>query len=146
MSYFEQVRQLLLDLGCDITFEEPNGELFIISDESRGINNMILDCEGDILIMEQIIVPIREEKPEHFKRLLQINRALVHGAFVLNSSQEDYEIVAFRDTLQLPNLDPNELEGSLNALTLALIENLDELLYISGESGSDEEGNQRPIE
>ncbi|MGH1334878.1 MAG: hypothetical protein ACRBFS_02045 [Aureispira sp.] len=41
---------------------------------------------------------------------------------------------AFRDTLQLPNLDQKELEGSLNALTLALalMENLDELLHISG--------------
>ncbi len=146
MSYFEHVRTLLLALGCDITLEEPKGAIFIISDESRGIHNMILDCEGDILIMEQIIVPIRKEKPEHFKRLLQINRSLVHGAFVLNSSQEEYDIVAFRDTLQLPNLDLNELEGSLNALTLGLMENLDELLVIAGEEGGLSVGHQRPVD
>jgi hypothetical protein len=57
--------------------------------------------------------------------LLQINREVVHGAFVLN---EDASMLLFRDTLQLSNLDHNELEGSLNALSVALIENTDELL------------------
>lgn len=146
MSYFENVRQLLHELGCDITFEEPKGELFMISDESRGIQNMILDCEGDILVMEQIVVPMRQEKAEYFKRLLQINRTLIHGAFVLNSSQEEYSIVAFRDTIQLPNLDLNELEASLNSLALALMENLDELLLISGQAVDSEAGQQRPVE
>jgi hypothetical protein len=145
MSYFQNVRHLLLDLGCDIILEEPNAQIFIVSDETRGMSNMLLSCEGDILTIEQIIVAIRQEDPEHFKRLLQMNRSLVHGAFVLNSSQEDFEIVAFRDTLQLPNLDPNELEASLNALTLALMENLDELLVIGGENGGVEVGHQRPV-
>lgn len=136
MNYFENVRQFLHELDCDITFEDSKNEIFIISDESRGIHNMILDCEGDILIMEQMVIPVREENPAHFKRLLQINRTLVHGAFVLNDSQEDYLIVAFRDTLQLPNLDQNEIEGSFNALTLGLMENLDELIQISGQANS----------
>ena len=141
MRYFENVRQLLHTLGCDITFEDSQGSIFIIADETRGIHDMILACEGDILVLEQPLLPIREENPAHFKRLLQINRLLVHGAFVLNNSQEDFSIIAFRDTLQLPNLDQNELEGTLNALTLALMENLDELLQISG---ADTSTGQRP--
>lgn len=131
MSYFKNVRQLLHTIGCDITFEEPQEKIFIISDESRGIHHMILDCEGDILVMEQMILSIDKGKTAHFKRLLQINRSLVHGAFAINSSQEDCEIVVFRDTLQLANLAPTELEASLNALTLALLEHLDELLSMS---------------
>lgn len=133
MSYFENVKELLLDLEHDIIFEDTETGILIINKESRGICEMILDCEDDVLIMEQIIFPVKEDNPEHYKKLLQMNRALIHGAFVLTSS-EDLNIIAFRDTLQLENLDPNELEGSLNALTFALVENMDDLIQISGQS------------
>jgi hypothetical protein len=50
---------------------------------------------------------------------------LVHGAFVLD---EEGTTLLFRDTLQLENLDRNELEGSIDALSLALAEYADELV------------------
>jgi hypothetical protein len=37
----------------------------------------------------------------------------------------------FRDTLQVENLDLNELEGSLNSLSLLLSEYSDELINMS---------------
>jgi hypothetical protein len=57
-----------------------------------------------------------------------MNRTLVHGAFVLND--EGTKII-FRDTLQLENLDKNELEGSINALSIALAEYAGELIEFS---------------
>ena len=54
-----------------------------------------------------------------------MNRSLVHGAFVLDDAAK---YVFFRDTLQLENLDLNELEGTIQALSLALAENGAELL------------------
>ncbi|WMX14759.1 MULTISPECIES: YbjN domain-containing protein [unclassified Aureispira] len=133
MSYFEKVKELVLTLEYDIVHEEIETGILIINKESRGICEMILDCEDDVLVMEQIIFPVKEDNPEHYKKLLQMNRSLVHGAFVLTSS-EDFNIIAFRDTLQLENLDQNELEASLNALTFALVENMDDLLSISGQA------------
>lgn len=130
MSYFQTVKNYLLELEADITFEEEDTGLFIITIAGRGIENMILDCEGDILVLEQMVIPVQKERTADYRRLLQMNRALVHGAFVLNDSQ-DLPIIAFRDTLQLPHLDINELEGTLNALTFALVENLDELIAMS---------------
>jgi hypothetical protein len=133
MSYFETVKELILALEYDIVREEVETGILIINKESRGICEMILDCEDDILVLEQIIFPVKKDNPEHYKRLLQMNRSLVHGAFVLTNS-EDFNIIAFRDTLQLENLDQNELEASLNALTFALVENMDDLLTISGQT------------
>ena len=66
-----------------------------------------------------------QEPGDLFKRLLQMNRDLVHGAFVLD---EDAKLILFRDTLQMENLDRNELEGSIRALSLALAEYSSELL------------------
>lgn len=133
MSYFEKVKELILDLEYDVVHEEAETGILVINKESRGICEMILDCEDDVLIMEQIIFPVKEDNAGHYKQLLQMNRSLIHGAFVLTSSEE-FNIIAFRDTLQLENLDRNELEESLNALTFALVENMDDLLVISGQS------------
>jgi hypothetical protein len=68
---------------------------------------------------------VQPDSGDFFRRLLQINRELVHGAFALD---ETGEILIFRDTLQLENLDRNELEGSVHALSLALAEHSSELL------------------
>ena len=57
-----------------------------------------------------------------------MNRTLVHGAFVLD---EEGRRVLFRDTLQLANLDLNEVEGMVEALSLALAENAAELIGFS---------------
>ena len=68
---------------------------------------------------------VPREPGDFYKRLLQMNRSLVHGAFVLD---EEGKYLSFRDTLQLENLDLNELEGSIQALSLALAENGAEIL------------------
>ena len=64
-------------------------------------------------------MPISKDSSDFCRRLLQINRTLVHGAFVLD---DEGTTLLFRDTLQLENLDRNELEGSIDALSLGLAE------------------------
>ncbi len=124
-EYFGKVKSLLLDLDYAITHEDEGQELFIVNDEDSGINNLIVDCEDPLLVLEQIIMPIPQEPGNLFRRLLQMNRLLVHGAFVLD---EETQTILFRDTLRIENLDSNELEGSIEALSLALAENAGELL------------------
>ena len=124
-EYFEKVKSLLLDLDYAITQEDEGQELFIVNDEDSGINNLIVDCEDPLLVLEQVIMPVPQEPGNLFRSLLQMNRLLVHGAFVLD---EDARTILFRDTLRIENLDSNELEGSIEALSLALAENAGELL------------------
>ena len=119
MADFEKVKDFLLDMGFVMSHEEPQEELVVIDDEDRGIKNLVIDCEAPILILEQVIMPMTKGSSDFCKRLLQINRTLVHGAFVLD---EEGTTLLFRDTLQLENLDRNELEGSIDALSLAMAE------------------------
>jgi len=121
----EKVKGYLLDLDLKITHEDEAEELVVVEDLDSGISNLIIDCEAPIVIFEQHIMPAPHEPGEFYKRLLQINRTLVHGAFVLD---EEGQNVFFRDTLQLEHLDFNELEGTISALSLAMAENADELL------------------
>ncbi len=127
-EHLEKIKNYLLELGFSISDEDVAEELVVINDEAQGINNLIIDCEDPILIIEQKIMPVPTQTETFYKRLLQINRTLVHGAFVLDETGEN---VLFRDTLQLENLDLNELEGSIQALSLALAENADELITFS---------------
>lgn len=125
LNYFDKVKSYLLEMEHDIVSEDSNEGIFIINNDNKGLVNTILDCEGEILIIEQHILSVSSDNLNIFKRLLQLNRTLVHGAFALN---EDGSMLLFRDTLELSNLDLNELDGSLNALSIALVENSDELL------------------
>lgn len=124
----EKVENYLHELGFSISSKNEKEELVVIDDEEKGIKSMVIDCEDPILLIEQIIMEVPKKTDNFFKRLLQINRTLVHGAFVLD---EKGKTVLFRDTLQLENLDKNELEGSINSLSLALAENADELITFS---------------
>ena len=125
MKKFDLVKAYLHDMGMAIVSEDPAEELVVVENEDEGIKNLIVDCEAPIVIIEQLIMKVGNGSPEMFKRLLQMNRELVHGAFVLDASGE---MLLFRDTLQLENLDYNELEGSIKALSLALSEYGQELL------------------
>ena len=125
MVDFEKVKDFLLDMGFVMSQEDPQEELIVIDDEERGIKNLVIDCEPPILILEQVIMPMPQDSSDFCKRLLQMNRTLVHGAFVLD---DEGTTLLFRDTLQLENLDRNELEGSIDALSLALAEYGSELV------------------
>jgi len=125
MADFEKVKDFILDMGFVLSHEDSQEELIVIDDEERAIKNLVIDCEAPTLILEQVITPMPEGSSDFCKRLLQMNRTLVHGAFVLN---EEGTTLLFRDTLQLENLDRNELEGSIDALSLALAEYGSELV------------------
>ncbi|GAX59722.1 hypothetical protein SCALIN_C04_0210 [Candidatus Scalindua japonica] len=124
----QKVKAYLDELEFAISSEDAGEEMVIIDDEEKGLKNLIIDCEDPVLVLEQVIMDVPKNTEGFFKRLLQMNRTLVHGAFVLD---EEGAKVIFRDTLQLENLDKNELEGSINALSIALAEYAGELIEFS---------------
>jgi hypothetical protein len=128
MSDFDTVKQYLLDLNLSIVDEDPGEGLVVVEDEERGLKNLVVDCEDTILIFEQMIMPVPSNPGDMYQRLLKMNRNVVHGAFALD---EDGQMVLYRDTLQLANLDVNEVQGTIEALSLALAEFGDELIAFS---------------
>jgi hypothetical protein len=128
MADFTAVKECLRELQLSIMSEDPAEGLLIVEDEERGIKNLVVDFEDPILIFEQMIMPVPAKPGDLFRRLLQMNRTLVHGAFALD---EEGKRVLFRDTLQVANLDLNEVEGTIEALSLALAEHAAELIVFS---------------
>ena len=122
---FLKVKEYLAELKMSIIKEDESQGLFVIDNEEEGIKNMVIICDDPILIMQQFIFEAKGDNPEMYKKLLQKNQDIIHGAFVLDETGKK---VIFRDTLQLENLDLNELEGSLNSLALLLSEYYDDIL------------------
>ena len=127
-NYNTKIKNYLLQLAFNITYENEEDGILMISKESEGIKNLILGIAPPMLIMEQHIFNIKNKNEEVFKKLLIKNRDIIHGAFVLDETGQK---VIFRDTLQIQNLDLNELEASLNSLSLLLSEYSDQIINFS---------------
>lgn len=127
-QHFDRVKNYLIDLDYSIVYENAEEEVFVVELPEAGIQNLVIAIADPILIMEQYLFELHEGKPEVFQKLLIKNRDIVHGAFALDESGTK---VVFRDTLQLENIDLNEIEGSLNSLELLLSEYSDELIEFS---------------
>ncbi len=127
-DYFEKVKSYLVDLEYTITHENAEESVLVVESDDTGIRNLVIACADPILILEQYLFEMKNASADIFRNLLIKNRDIVHGAFALD---EGGKRVIFRDTLQLENLDLNELEGTLNSLSLLLSEYSDELIAFS---------------
>ncbi len=127
-DHFQLVKDYLLKLNFNIIHENLGDGIIMISKENEGIKNLIIGVALPILIIEQHIFNIKNKNEIVYRSLLQKNRDIVHGAFVLDETGEK---VIFRDTLQLENLDLNELEGTLNSLGLLLSEYSQQIINFS---------------
>lgn len=125
---FNLVKKYLLELDFDITISQKDEGILVVQKENSGIKNLIIGVASPILIVEQFIFKINSPNQEMFSQLLQKNRDIIHGAFVLD---ETGERVIFRDTLQLASLDLNELEATLNSLSLLLSEYAEQIIQFS---------------
>ncbi|WP_207431925.1 YbjN domain-containing protein [Sabulibacter ruber] len=127
-NYFQKVKDYLLELDFQITHEDARDCVLVVEKESLGIKNLVIGCTDPLLIMEQYIMELPQVTVEICQNLLQKNRDIIHGAFVLDESGRR---LIFRDTLQMAKLDLHEIEASLNSLALLLSEYSDQLIQFS---------------
>ena len=127
-AYFQKVKEYILDMDYTITHEDEEDGVFVLDNESNGIKNLVVGCADPLLIVEQFIFEINDTSAETYKNLLQKNRDIIHGAFVLDETGRK---VIFRNTHELENLDLNELEATFNSLAFLLGEYSQELIKFS---------------
>jgi CesT_Tir_1 len=131
MVDFDTVKRFLQELHLAIIDEDPTEGMVVVEDEERGLKHLILNCDDPILIFEQRILDVPTLPGELFRRLLQMNRTLVHGAFVLDEAGKS---ILLHDTLALAHVDLNEVQGTIDAFSLALAEHAQELIAFSRHS------------
>lgn len=127
-SYFDTVREYLLELNFTIVQEDEADGLFVVANEDEGMTNIVLIVADPLLIVEQFLFEMSNPSEDKFRQLLIKNRDIIHGAFAIDESGSK---VFFRNTHECENLDLNELEATLNSLALLLSEYSDELIELS---------------
>lgn len=125
---FLMIKEYLLGLDYTIIKEDEAEELVVVENPDAGISNLVIDCDAPIVVIELHLFNMKSGSEDIFKRFLQMNREIIHGAIALDETGEK---VIFRDTLQLENLDFNELQGTLNSIEVFLSENANELISIA---------------
>ena len=126
MNPMQKVHNFLNELNVTVDSVDQENTLFTVNDEEKGYRNLFIDVDSPLLVVQQVLGKLKDESTDSMKTLLKANTTLVHGAFCLL----DDGTVMFRDTLALENLDRNELESTLNALSLAMVEHSTDLLKI----------------
>ncbi len=127
-SYFEKVKDYLLELDFTIVSEDEAEGVFVVENEEEGMKNVVLIVADPIVIVEQYLFDLTNDSEDIFKKLLMKNRDIIHGAFALDETGKK---VLFRNTHECENLDLNEIEATLNSLALLLSEYTDELIAFS---------------
>ena len=122
----DRIESLIIDL--ELPFEQVDDGLWLIHDEVDYIDNIVVYHNFPVLTFRVKLVdlPEGEVNPELFRRLLELNAtSMIAGAYGL----EDNSVVIV-DTIQSENLDANELQGSIDAIALAVREHYSELRSI----------------
>lgn len=98
-------------------FEAHAAGLWVLHDEDDHIANIVIHHDSPLLTVRVKVMEVPDHAREAlFEDLLRLNASdLVHGAYGI----EDDSIV-ITDTIQSPNLDLNELNGSIDSLVFAL--------------------------
>ncbi len=126
--HFLKVKAYLLELGFDIRHADERDNVLVVDKPELGIRNLVIGCGDPLLILEQYLLELPAPSLDIYRRLLQKNRDIIHGAFALDGTGRR---LIFRDTLQIDTLDLPELEACMNSLGLLLSEFADELIQFS---------------
>ena len=122
---FVKVREYLLDLGYPIVREDADQGIFVVDDEERGLSHVVLDCEYPCLFVALQIMPADNIDS---RKLLELNNDRMHVAY---SIDPESNMLRLRGEIQLPNLDANELDGLLVAISATMAEHAHCLLEMS---------------
>ena len=115
--------EIYLD-DCNFPFARIGEGLWMVESPDNNVSNIILSYADPILVFRINLMKAPPNSREAFyERLLRLNaKEIPHGAFGL----ED-DLVVLIDTLQLENLQSNELRASVDSLAFTVAQYYNEL-------------------
>lgn len=127
-DYIQKIEAYLNKMEYDILFKDTASGILKVANEQDGIGHLIIGVVPPVLIFEYYLFNIKRDDMEMYKALLQKNRDMIHGAFVINNEGDK---VLYRYAIQIENIDFNEFECAVNALSFLLSEYAEQLILFS---------------
>ena len=117
MDIKEKIEGYFIDLS--IPYESKEDNMWVISDPEKGLENVIVTANDQVVTITINVMTIPSvKKEEFFETLLKLNATdMIHGAYGLNDHN-----VTLSDSLEGPTMDLEELQASLDAVGLALLQ------------------------
>ena len=115
MDIKEKLEGYFIELS--IPFETKSENLWTITDEEKGFENVVVSANDQVVTITINVMPVpAAKKEEFFETLLKLNATdMIHGAYGIDDKN-----VILTDTLEGPTMDLEELQASLDAVSLAL--------------------------
>ncbi|MBN2737535.1 MAG: hypothetical protein JXR70_11180 [Spirochaetales bacterium] len=115
MGLKEKIEGYLIDLS--IPFEEKSENFWMISSQERSLENVALTIEDTVATITVNVMPVpSSNKEELFEKLLNLNaNEMIHGAYGIEGSN-----IVLIDTLEGETMDIEELQATLDSISLAL--------------------------
>jgi hypothetical protein len=115
--------EIYLD-DCGFAFETVEEGIWRVESEENNVDNIIVSYADPLLVFRINLMKVPQNNRETFyERLLQLNaNEIPHGAFGIEN-----DLVVLIDTLQVENLDRNELQASIDSLAFTVSQYYSEL-------------------
>ncbi len=103
-------------IHLELVYEEIGENMWLLSDEENGLRSIVVFVQDDLVTLRANVMDIPSaEREAFFEDLLRLNADMVHGAYAV----EDRHVILI-DTLELPTMDLEEFQASLDSTGLAL--------------------------
>ena len=123
MKTAEDLETYMLQMGLD--FERVDDGLWLVSDEADSLENIVIHLLPPVVTFSVKLfdLPNDGKDPTLLRRLLELNATdMLHGAYGIDGNS-----VIMIDSLQSENLDANEFQASLEAMSLSMIQHYPEI-------------------
>ena len=119
----QRIESFLRTLG--LSFEELDSDTWVINDEERGVENLIVVHEDPVIIFRLKVADLRPgDHCALYAELLRLNGTdLLHGAYALEGDS-----VVLMNTLLSETIDIEEFQATLDAISLSVAEHYERLL------------------
>lgn len=114
--YNDKIEGYLHVLGLE--YELLNDGVWLVNDPERGLPHVVLFVDAGKLTIRTKVMDVPEDGlNELYEDLLRYNNTMVHGSYAL-----DEDGIIILDTLEAGTLDLDEIQASLDAIGLALVQ------------------------
>jgi hypothetical protein len=113
----EKLESYLVEL--ELTFQEAGKNTWVVREPEKGLANLFVMMADPLVVLRLTVMAIPARgRGELFEELLRLNATdMVHGAYALDGKN-----VVIVDTLEGDSLDVDELQASIEAISLAVVQ------------------------
>jgi len=113
----EKLESYLVEL--ELTFQEAGKGTWVVREPEKGLGNLFIMMADPLVVLRLTVMAVpSKNQGQLFEELLRLNATdMVHGAYALDGKN-----VVIIDTLEGDTLDVGELQASIEAISLAVVQ------------------------